>query len=183
MGRAYIEDMSKIKLSSIVAMAKNNVIGKDNTLLWHIPEDFKHFKRTTMGRPMIMGRKTFESLPGALKGRHHIVITRTPDVFESSEYIHYRGSIEDALTLGREIAEKEEQDEIFFIGGGQIYKETMPILDRLYLTLIERDYEGDTVFPDVNFDEWTIFDQQIIAEDAAKNRPSCTIYSMERKKP
>lgn len=173
--------MNNIKISSIVATAKNRTIGKDDKLLWHIPEDFKHFKTTTMGKPMIMGRKTFDSLPSALKGRHHIIITRTPENYDNSEYIHYCPSLESALELARETAVKELQDEIFIIGGGQIYAETMPIIDRLYLTRVERDYEGDTHFPEINWDEWNIIEQRNHAAETAKDRPACTFFTLEKK--
>jgi len=173
--------MSDIKISSIVATARNRVIGKDNELLWHIPADFKHFKATTMGKPMIMGRKTYKSLPAMLKGRDHIIITRNAIDFEDDEFIWYCGSIEDAIEKAKAIAEKDGVDEIFIIGGGQIYAATMPIIDRLYLTLVERDYEGDTRFPEINWDEWTILNEEKIEEETEKDRPSCTIYTLERK--
>ena len=179
----YIERMNNIKISSIVAAAKNNIIGLNNELLWHIPEDFKHFKRKTMGKPMIMGRKTFESLPAALKGRDHIVITSTPEYFSGTEYIHYVASIEEAIKLAKDIAEKDGQDEVFIIGGGQIYEQTFPIIDRLYLTRVERDYEGDTEFPYIDLTAWTMHIENTIPADPLKDRPACTIYRFEKPEP
>ena len=168
--------MSKIKLSAIVAIAKNNAIGKDNQMLWHIPEDFKHFKRTTMGKPMIMGRKTLESLPGLLPGRPHIVVSRSG--FEQDGVIS-AGSLEDGLEKAKEIAQKEGLDEIFIIGGAQIYTQALPLINRLYLTLVEREYEADAFFPEFDWNEW-----DIAAEDsyeAEGGTPAFTFFTLERK--
>lgn len=167
--------MGDIKLSAIVAMAENRVIGKDNTLLWHLPEDFKHFKRTTMGNPMIMGRKTFESLPGMLPGRPHIVITRTPPQKEK-ENLHYVTSLDDAISLGKQLTQKSKKHEVFVIGGGEIYKQCMSKLDRLYLTLVHNDYDGDTKFPEINWDEWNVENEEHIEGD-----PPFTIMTLNRK--
>ena len=149
--------MTDIKLSSIVATAKNRTIGKDNALLWHIPADFKHFKATTMGKPMIMGRKTFDSLPGLLEGREHIVITRTPEDFKSAEHVHYVGSLDEGIALGREIAARDGVDEAFIIGGGEIYRQSMPLWDRVYLTRVEVEVEnGEVFFPELPEKAWRL---------------------------
>lgn len=154
-------------------MAENHVIGKDNALLWHIPEDFRHFKRTTMGKPMIMGRKTFESLPGALKGRTHIVISRSG--FEHPDAVT-APSLEAAIEMARGIAQNDNQDEVFIIGGGEIYKQSMNIIDRLYLTIVHQDYDGDTQFPEFNRNDW-----EIVSEEKHEGNPAFTFYTMERK--
>ena len=173
--------MSKIKLSSIAAMAKNRAIGKDNELLWHIPKDFKHFKDTTMGKPMIMGRKTYDSLPGELKNRMHIIISRSADPANDTDTRRYVTSIDNAVALGREIAENDNVEEVFVIGGAEIYTQTLPMIDRLYLTIVHRDYDGDAHFPEFDWDEWdTVFEEEHEAE-TDKNRPAFTLYTLERK--
>ena len=200
----YIESMTDSKhhitLSSIVCIAKNHVIGKDKGMIWHIPEDLKHYKRTTLGKPIIMGRKSYEALGKALPGRANIVISRThknlPDnaptsVFEHMEpdadegkpstSTHKVSTIEDAIALAKDIALRDGKDEIFITGGGQIYAETLPYTQRLYLSVLDRDYEGDTYFPEINWDEWNITQQREHAAEAAKDRPACTFYTLERK--
>lgn len=144
-----------ILVSAIVAAAENNVIGKDNDLLWRIPEDFKHFKSTTMGKPMVMGRKTFESLPGLLPGRPHIVVSRSG--FEAQGVIS-AASLEEGLEKAKEIAE----DEIFIIGGAQIYKQALEqgLVDRLYLTRVHRSYEGDAFFPEIDQSQWRLVSEE-----------------------
>lgn len=174
--------MSKIKLSAIVAMAENRIIGRDNTLIWHLPDDLKHFKKTTMGKPMIMGRKSFESLPGILPGRPHIIVTRKPADDTPDESVYYAASVEAAITKARALAEKEGLNEIFITGGGEIYKQTLPLVDRLYLTLVHQDYEGDTSFPKINWDDWDIADTEEFEEDEAKDRPAFTIFTLDRVK-
>lgn len=162
--------MSSPRLSSITAIAKNNVIGRDGTLIWHIPEELKHFKTTTMGKPMIMGRKSFEAFEKPLPGRDHIVISRTPQ--EDQERVFWVSSIDEAIAKAKTL----NNEEIFITGGGEIYKQTMGLIDRLYLTIINRDYEGDTVFPEINWDDWTITSQTLHDGD-----PSFTIYVLDKK--
>ncbi len=142
-----------ITVSAIAAMSRNFVIGKDNKLLWHIPDDFKHFKNTTMGKPIIMGRKTYESLGKPLPGRANIVITSKPDQVEGD--VITVATIEDAIARAKQIAVETNVDEIFIIGGGQIYEAAMPVTDRIYLTVIHQDFEGDTFFPKINPLEWS----------------------------
>lgn len=137
--------MDNTRVSIVAAMGKNRVIGKGNTLLWHIPEDLKRFKSLTLGHPVIMGRKTFDSIVAflgkPLPGRTNIVITRDEAwQFEGAVVAH---SFEGAL----EKARAEEREEIFVIGGAQIYEQTLPYADRLYLTLIDDEKEGDVFFP------------------------------------
>ncbi|HBR69119.1 MAG TPA: hypothetical protein DEA55_07075 [Rhodospirillaceae bacterium] len=165
--------MSEIKLSSIAAMAQNRVIGNKDQIPWHIPEDFQFFKKTTMNHPMIMGRKTFESLPGVLKGRTHIVISRNG--YDHPEAIGAK-SLDEALAKGKELAQQDGKDEVFIIGGGEIYRQTMPIIDRLYITLIHRDYEGDTKFPDFDWNDWAV-----ISEDRRDGDPAYTFFTLEKK--
>lgn len=124
-------------VSLIVAVSRNGVIGKDNKLPWHLPEDLKRFKALTMGHPILMGRKTFESIGKPLPGRTNIVITHQKDFAGGTLTA---ASLDDAL----KITEKEE--EVFVIGGAQIFKHALPAADKLYLTLIDREVEGDTFF-------------------------------------
>ncbi len=129
-----------MKISMIVAMANNRIIGKENQMPWHLPADFQWFKRCTMGKPVVMGRKTFESIGRPLPGRANIVISRNTDL--SIDGVTVVSSVQDAL---EHLADKEE---VMIIGGGSVYAECLPEADRLYLTFIDADIEGDTQFPD-----------------------------------
>lgn len=134
--------MNTPKISIIVAIAKNRTIGHGNKLLWNIPEDMKYFREITRGHAVIMGRKTFESIGRPLPNRLNIVITR--DETFSPEGVSVCHSLEDALDLARQ----NEKDEIFIIGGAQIYKQALSQADRLYITVVQKDFEGDAVFPE-----------------------------------
>lgn len=138
-------------LSIIVATANNNVIGKDNNLLWHISEDLKRFKEITSGNTIIMGRKTFESLPGILPNRKHIVITRDENFRVDSDMVEVIHSLDEVL-----YKYENSTEENFIIGGGEIYKATLPFAKKLYLTKVKKDFDGDTIFPNINEDEWKI---------------------------
>lgn len=132
----------------IVAIAKNNAIGKNNDLLWHISGDLKRFKEITSGHTVIMGRKTFFSLPkGALPNRRNIVITDcSDDCCPGAEKV---SSIEEAIHVC------DPEAENFIIGGGMIYKQFLPIADKIYLTVVNKIYDADVFFPEINNDEWT----------------------------
>jgi len=131
------------RLSIIVAVAQNGVIGKKNRLPWHIPEDFAWFKRHTEGFPVVMGRKTYESIGRILPGRTNVIITRQRDYTVPGSRIYH--SLEEAF----EQLEREGHEEIFIIGGNQIFRESMSLVDRIYLTLVHRDYDGDTYMPHI----------------------------------
>lgn len=134
--------MQKPIISVICAIAQNRAIGKNNQLLWHIPEDFKHFKETTSGHPIIMGQRTYESIGRPLPNRTNIIITDDQNYqVEGCVIVH---SIEEAI----EKASAVDKDEIFFIGGGMIYRQAVPIADKLYLTIVEGEFEADTFFPE-----------------------------------
>ncbi|NRB69868.1 MAG: type 3 dihydrofolate reductase [Vibrio sp.] len=126
-------------ISMIAAMAKDRVIGKDNQMPWHLPADFAWFKRCTMGKPVIMGRKTYESIGRPLPGRHNIVVSR--DVNLAIEGVTTVISIDHALEAAGDV------DEVMIIGGGAIYKACLPQADKLYVTYIDAQIEGDTQFP------------------------------------
>jgi len=132
--------MSKPLLSLIVAMAKNRVIGKDNEMPWHLPADLGHFKTVTLGKPIIMGRKTYESIGRPLPGRLNIVMSRDKNyTLEGCETVT---SLDEALQLTK------SEEEVMIIGGGYLYEQTISQADRLYLTFIDLDIEGDTLFPE-----------------------------------
>ena len=140
--------MSKPLISLIVAMAKNRVIGKDNEMPWHLPADLGHFKAVTLGKPIIMGRKTYESIGRPLPGRLNIVMSR--DKNYSLEGCETVTSLQKALELTK------DEVEVMIIGGGYLYEQTISQADRLYLTFIDLDIEGDTFFPEfeqLNFNE------------------------------
>ncbi len=131
-------------ISIIVAVAgEKRVIGKAGGLPWHIPEELKRFREATLGHPIIMGRKTYESIGRVLPDRTNIVITRDPSF--QAEGIVIARSLEEALQLAQG---KPGDDELFVIGGGEIYKQALPLADKLYLTVIDQEIEGDTFFPD-----------------------------------
>ena len=133
-------------MSIIVAVARNGVIGCENRLPWHLPADLARFKAITMGKPMIMGRRTWESLPGRLPGRRHIVLTRDPGY--GAEGIELAGSLEEALSLAGGV------EEVMIIGGGQLYRQALPLARRIYLTQVELEVAGDAHFPELDPAQW-----------------------------
>ena len=135
-------------LSIIVAKAKNNTIGKDNKLLWNIPDDLKRFKELTINHNIIMGRKTFESIGRILPNRKHIIFSQNPDFKIDNENIEIVHSM---LQIQQYI---EDENENFVIGGAMIYNLLMPYVTKMYVTEIDKDFEGDTVFPRINTEVW-----------------------------
>ncbi len=135
-------------VSIIVAVAENGVIGDKNTLLWHISEDLRNFKRVTSGHPVVMGRKTWESLGRPLPGRENVVVTRQKDL--SIEGVRTVHSLEEAYALF------PADEEIFVIGGAEIYAKALPDADRFYLTRVHHAYEGDTSFPEWDRKQWRL---------------------------
>lgn len=134
-------------ISLIVAMARNRVIGRDGGMPWHLPEDLRHFRELTLGKPVLMGRRTCESLGRALPGRTNVVVTRDP-AYRAPPGFEVYGSLEQAL------AACAAAPEIMVIGGATIYEQVFPLADRIYLTLIDRDFEGDTLFPEYDETAW-----------------------------
>jgi len=161
-------------ISIIVAIAQNNAIGKDNQLLWHIPEDLKRFKALTTGHTIVMGKRTFESLPlRPLPNRRSVVITDIPG--EQIQGCEMAYSIDDA------ISKMEEGRENFIIGGGMVYKQFMPLADKLYLTIVHKDFEADTFYTEIDYTQW----KEIAREDVSANESLGFDYSYityERKK-
>ncbi len=134
-------------ISIIVAIAKNYAIGKNNELLWHIPEDMKRFKRITSGHKVIMGKKTYESLPyRPLKNRTNIVISDIPGD-------HYEECVM-AYSIGEAIGYCDPEEECFVIGGGMVYRQFMPLADKLYITRVHKDFDADTFYPEIDPETW-----------------------------
>ncbi|MCK7596413.1 dihydrofolate reductase [Microbulbifer sp. CAU 1566] len=138
----------KPPLAMIVAMAGNRAIGRENALPWRISGDLQFFKRTTLGKPVVMGRKTFESIGRPLPGRKNIVITRNPDW--RAEGVSLAASLEQALALAAQAAVGDGAEEIMVIGGAEIYRQAMPLAQRLYITEVEAEVEGDAFFPELD---------------------------------
>lgn len=138
-----------MKITLIVAKANNNVIGKDNQLIWKLSSDLKRFKNLTSGHHILMGRKTFESLGRPLPNRTHLIITRSPD-FRAPEGHYAFTSVEEAIIFCNKIA----VEQLFIIGGGQIYMETIDLCDTLEVTEVDAEPEGDTFFPEINPKIW-----------------------------
>ena len=160
-------------ISIVVAIASNNVIGKGNKLLWRLPSDLQHFKEITTGGTIIMGRKTFQSLPKVLPNRHHIVMTKDSDFIFEHDMVTIIHSIEELLPMINNI-------DSFVIGGGEIYKALLPFCDKLYITKVGQEFEGDTFFPIINYDEWEqVFKQEGKLDE--KNIIPHTFLILERK--
>lgn len=157
-------------LSIIAALGENNELGKDNKLLWHLPADMAYFKNTTTGCPVIMGRKTFESIGRPLPNRRNVVITRDETYKAASiEVLH---SLDEALELF-----KLYPLEVFVIGGGEIYKQALPRADKLYITRVHGEFEGDTFFPEIKKSIWQEVSRENHAPDEKNNFPySFVIY-------
>jgi len=158
-------------ISIIAAMDRNRLIGNRNQLPWHLPADFAHFKAVTMGKPIIMGRKTYESIGRPLPGRINIVLSRNPDV-------HYDGvtcvsSFDDALDVAA------DAEELMIIGGSTIYEMLMPRVDRMYLTYVDAEFEGDAWFPDVDEKVWSESTSELCPADE-KNKYDCRFVMLER---
>lgn len=141
-------------ISAITAVSQNNVIGLNNSLPWHLSADMKFFKKTTMGHVVVLGRKSYEAFGKAYPGRTNIVITRQKDFhLPDARVVH---SVEAALEQARSL----EKEEIFILGGAQIFEQSLPLVDRIYLTRIYENFEGDTFFPKIDFDEWELVKEE-----------------------
>ncbi|MCM3738909.1 dihydrofolate reductase [Oceanobacillus luteolus] len=138
-------------ISLLVAMDRNHVIGSQNDLPWHLPDDLRYFKEKTTGNTMIMGRKTFDSIGRVLPNRRNVVITRSnnPDLPDGVEVIHN-------LETLKEWNDNNSAEEFFVIGGGEIFKQVLPFADRMYITWIDEEFEGDTFFPEFSLHEWEL---------------------------
>lgn len=150
-------------LSLIAAMDRNRLIGCENQLPWHLPADLQHFKKVTMGKPVLMGRKTWESLGRPLPGRLNITISRNPDYQPDGTVVV--DSLEAAITAAG------EADEIMIIGGANLYQQALPHVDRLYITRVEAEFEGDAWFPEINDDEWALSSSESHEPDSKNPHP------------
>jgi len=159
-------------ISAIVARSTNNIIGVNNKLPWHLPGDLKFFQEKTMGHHVIMGRKSFESLPGPLKGRTIIVVTKNKDYYDSSCII--RHSVQEALVYAR----SQNEEEVLILGGGIIYELTQDLWDKLYITEVEVELKGDTRFIVFDPNKWELVsEQKNLADKKNKYNYTFTIYS------
>ena len=147
-----------MKISLIVAMASNRVIGHNNQMPWHLSADLKRFKKITLGSTIVMGRKTFESIGRPLPGRINIIISRTPSY--KPEGCMVVNSVESALEAGCQTAER-----IFVIGGSTLYESFLPVADTLFITQINKVFEGDTFFPKINDQQWALVEREDIDDD------------------
>jgi len=147
----------KISVAMMLAMDKNKLIGKENGMPWHIPGEQAYFKEVTMGKPIIMGRKTYESIGRPLPGRANIVVTR--NATWTADGVVVVGSLSEAIDLGVQLA-GDAVDEVVIIGGANLCSEAMPITERLYLTYIDHAYEGDTYFDSFNWSDWQELSRQ-----------------------
>jgi dihydrofolate reductase len=141
-----------MKLALIAAVAENGIIGRDNKLPWDLPEDLKYFKRVTLGKPVVMGRKTWDSIGRPLPGRTNIVVSRQPDL--AIEAGHVGADLRSALQLAESIGLIDGCDELMVIGGSELYALALPLAQRLYLTEVHAQVTGDASFPDWNREEW-----------------------------
>lgn len=167
----------------IAAMSKNRVIGNAGNIPWHIPEDFRYFKQKTLNKPIIMGRKTFESLPKVLPKRKHLIITRNPDYKVDDPQCKVYQSLEQVLKSIKNVDLKEESNEAFIIGGGEIYSQALKLdmVDAIYLTYINTEFPGDAFFPEI--DEEIMFD--LVSEEEGLESNEYLPYSFrvyERRK-
>ncbi len=170
-------EKKKPKISIIVAVGENGVIGKNNDLPWsRLPRDMKYFVETTMGKPVITGRKNYESIPEKFRplvGRDNIVITNQSNYSAAGAVV--TNSLEQALNEAMRLTD----DEVFIIGGGEIYRQTLYLADKLYVTKVHESFEGDTFFPAINESQWKEIKSQLILADE-KHKHSFTFYVYER---
>jgi dihydrofolate reductase len=164
-------------IALIAAMANNRVIGRDNQLPWHIAEDLRFFKRMTLGKPLIMGRNTFESLGRPLPGRPHIVISRNPDYQPAG--VERAATLEAAIARATELARASSADEIMVIGGAQVYAAALPHAQRIYLTLVDAEVAGDTHFPAIDSALWREV-SRTAAQARQAHEPDCCFAVLER---
>jgi len=165
-----------MKIAHAVAVARNGTIGADGGLPWRLPEDLKHFKRVTMGNPIVMGRKTYESIGRPLPGRANIVITRNANF--TAEGIHVTPDIESAIAAAKTSGAGTGSDWVMIIGGGEIYRQTMDTVDRLYLTEIAADIAGDTAYPAFDRSLFTEIERQDIPADG--DTPAYSFVTLNR---
>ncbi len=157
-------------ISIVVAIAENHAIGKDNKLLWYLPNDLKHFKTITSGHTVIMGRKTYDSVGKPLPNRRNIVITRQHIDIAGCEVVN---SLQEALALCK------TEEEVFIVGGAEIYRQAIPITNKIYLTIVHQNFEGDTYFPEIEENIWVETEREDYQPDE-KNKLAYSFITLER---
>ena len=160
----------QMTISIIVAIAENHAIGKDNKLLWHLPNDLKHFKTITSGHTVIMGRKTYDSVGKPLPNRRNVIITRQHIDIPGCEVVN---SLEEAVDLCK------TEEEVFIVGGAEIYRQAMAITNKIYLTIVHQSFEGDTYFPDIDENIWVETEREDHEPDE-KNKLPYSFITLER---
>jgi dihydrofolate reductase len=163
-----------MKLSLIAACTPEYVIGKDGKMPWHLPPDLKHFQQLTMGHPVIMGRKTYESIGRPLKGRKNIVLSRNSEL--TVEGVSVVASLPEAFALAQDTS---PSGQVFIIGGANVYQQALPVADTLHLTVIFQKYEGDTFFPKFDLSEWELVSETY--HEAEGKNPAFSFYKYERR--
>lgn len=154
-------------IAMVACMSQNRVLGKDNKMPWHLPEELKYFRRVTMGHTIVMGRRTFESIGKPLPGRKNVILTRSSDYHpEGCEVVH---QLEEVLAF---------QEDVYIIGGAKVYKQFLPYADRLYLTIIHEEMEGDAFFPEMG-EEWKVVEEQPGITNEQNPHPY-TFYTFEK---
>ena len=167
-------------ISMISALAENRVIGNKNTLPWHLPADFKYFKEKTLNKVIILGLNTFKSIgEKPLPNRKHVILNKDTD-YQVPENCYLVTSIEESLEIAKKLAEETEQEEIMICGGASVYAQFLPLAQRLYLTYIHANFEGDTFFPEVNMAEWKEVSREDHEADS-KNPYKYSFVVLERK--
>lgn len=170
-----MEKVARPAISFVVARADNGVIGRDNALPWHLPADLRHFKRLTVGKPVVMGRKTFESIGKPLPGRHNIVMTRDPDW--RAEGVTVVANLAEAVAAGG-LDPRTRVEEVMIIGGAAVYADALPIATRVYLTEVHDAPEGDTILPPFGADRWRETERE--DHPAEDGRPAYSFVTLER---
>jgi dihydrofolate reductase len=169
-----------MRISLVVAVSRNGVIGARNELPWSLPSDLKHFRKITLRHPVIMGRRTWESIGKPLKDRDNIVVTRG-EIINHPE-VHTVNSIEEAIALAERFAKRRRKDEIMVIGGGQIYEQIRPKATRIYLTRVHMDVEGDTFFRDPDPARWVEVERKEF-KAGPKDSADFTLITLDRTRP
>lgn len=171
-----MEKVARPAISFVVARADNGIIGRDNALPWHLPADLKHFKRLTVGKPIVMGRKTYESIGKPLPGRHNIVMTRDPDW--RADGVTVVANLAEAVAAGG-LDPRTRVEEVMIIGGAAVYAEALPIATRVYLTEVHDTPAGDTILPPFAADRW----RETAREDhpAEDGKPAYSFVTLERR--
>lgn len=162
------------RIALIAALASNRCIGNDNKLPWYLPEDLKYFKAVTTGKPVIMGRTTFDSIGRPLPNRTNIVVTRNPDFKHDGVKVAY--SVEEAIKIAESVAYIDGSEEVIIMGGAQIYEQTLALAQRLYLTEVEQVVEGDAFFPEFDRNQWQESQRQRFHYEPSQTDYSFVVY-------